>query len=62
MKNTKLNGAKLNRSAEAKHFGRGRPTKYNADYVKFAKSLARLGATDEDLASAFDISVMTIRR
>ena len=61
----KLNGKQAvssNKSNEAKHFGRGRPTKYNADYVRFAKSLAKLGATDEDLASAFDISVMTIRR
>jgi hypothetical protein len=60
LNNTKSNGA--NKSAEAKHFGRGRPTKYNADYVRFAKSLAKLGATDEDLASAFDINVATVRR
>jgi hypothetical protein len=30
--------------------------------VRFAKSLAKLGATDEDLASAFDINVATVRR
>jgi hypothetical protein len=52
---TKLNG-------EAKHFGRGRPTKYDPKFVKAAKKLAELGATDADLATAFDTSIETIRR
>jgi hypothetical protein len=50
------------KSIEPKHFGRGRPTKYDHKYVKFAKTLAELGATDENLADAFDVGVETIRR
>jgi hypothetical protein len=39
-----------NNLVEPKHFGRGRPTKYRPEYVQFAKPLAKLGATDADLA------------
>jgi hypothetical protein len=49
------------KSIEPKHFGRGRPTKYKSEYVKVAKSLARLGATDANLADAFQVRISTIR-
>ena len=49
------------KSIEPKHFGRGRPTKYKPEYVQFAKSLAKLGATDANLADAFQVRISTIR-
>jgi hypothetical protein len=49
------------KSIEPKHFGRGRPTKYKPEYVQFAKSLARLRATDTNLADAFQVRISTIR-
>jgi hypothetical protein len=49
------------KSIEPKHFGRGRPTKYKPEHVQFAKSLARLGATDAGLADAFQVRISTIR-
>ena len=39
----------------------GRPTKYRPDYhPAWAEKLAKLGATDEDIASSFDISIATL--
>ena len=39
----------------------GRPTKYRPDYhPAWAEKLAKLGATDEDIAGALDISVATL--
>lgn len=39
----------------------GRPSKYDpAFHPAWAEKLAKLGATDEDVASAFDISVATL--
>jgi len=49
------------KSIEPKHFGRGRPTKYKPEYVQFAKRMAKLGATDADLADAFQVRISTIR-
>lgn len=42
--------------------GRGRPTEYKAAYAEGAKKLARLGATDEEIADFFDIDVRTLYR
>jgi hypothetical protein len=50
-----------NKSIEPKHFGRGRPTKYKPEYVQFAKRMAKLGATDADLADMFQVRISTIR-
>ena len=49
------------KSIEPKHFGRGRPTKYKPEYVQFAKPLAKSGATDADLADAFQVRISTVR-
>jgi hypothetical protein len=38
----------------------GQPTLYRKEYAKQAKKLARLGATDIQLADFFDVSVRTI--
>lgn len=38
----------------------GRPTKYRPEYAEQARSLCLLGATDEDLAAAFRVSVRSI--
>jgi DNA-binding XRE family transcriptional regulator len=37
-----------------------RPSKYQPEYSRIAHSLALLGATDSDLAKAFDVSEQTI--
>ena len=49
------------KSIEPKHFGRGRPTKYKPEYVQIAKPVAKLGATDSDLADVFQVRISTIR-
>lgn len=36
-----------------------RPTKYKAEYVKTAQALARLGATNQEMAEAFGVSLST---
>jgi len=41
---------------------RGRPTEYKEAYVEGAKKLARLGATDAEIADFFDVHVATIHR
>ena len=38
----------------------GRPSSYKAIYAKQAKKLCKLGATDSDLASFFEVSLRTI--
>lgn len=38
----------------------GRPTKYKPEYVKQAYNLCLLGATNEQLAAAFDVTTTTI--
>ncbi len=38
----------------------GRPTSFKADYAKQAEKLCALGATDEDLADFFKVSIRTI--
>ena len=38
----------------------GRPTKYDPDYCKWATKLCLLGATNEELATSFNVSVSTI--
>ncbi|KCZ47562.1 hypothetical protein [Hyphomonas sp. CY54-11-8] len=39
---------------------RGRPSKYDPKYAEQARKLCLLGATDEELAGFFDVSVATI--
>ena len=41
---------------------KGRPTKYKAEFVKTAKKLCELGATDSDVAEALGVHVATINR
>ena len=38
----------------------GRPSSYKPEYAKMARHLCKLGATDADLADAFEVSVVTI--
>lgn len=38
----------------------GRPTSYKSEYAKQAEKLCALGATDEDLADFFAVSIRTI--
>ena len=38
----------------------GRPTKYKAEFVKIAKALAKLGATDLEVAQALSVAVSTV--
>lgn len=38
----------------------GRPTEFRPEYVQIAEAIAQRGATDMELADAFDVSVRTI--
>lgn len=38
----------------------GRPTKYKAEHLKVAKAMAKLGATDAELAQALGVAVSTV--
>ncbi len=38
----------------------GRPTKYKPEYVKIAQAMAKLGATDVDVARALGVAVSTV--
>lgn len=38
-----------------------RPTKYKAEYAKTASSLAKLGATNQEMAEAFGVSLSTLK-
>lgn len=38
----------------------GRPTKFKPEYVSIAKAMARLGATDAEMATAFGVTVSTV--
>lgn len=40
----------------------GAPTAYRADYARIAERMCMLGATDKDLAIAFDVDISTIER
>lgn len=40
----------------------GRPSEYKSEYAEGAKRLARLGATDEEVADFYDVDVRTIYR
>jgi hypothetical protein len=40
--------------------GGGRPTQFKLEYVRLAKSMCALGATDAELAEAFEVSITTI--
>lgn len=42
--------------------GGGKPPKYRAQFVKQAKALTKLGATDWDLAQFFEVDISTIDR
>ncbi|EKD5498886.1 terminase [Pseudomonas aeruginosa] len=37
----------------------GRPTKYKPEYIKTARALAKLGATNAEMAEAFGVSLST---
>jgi hypothetical protein len=39
-----------------------RPTKYKAEFAKIAESMAKLGATDIEIADALDIEARTLYR
>lgn len=39
----------------------GRPTKYKPEHVATAKALARLGATNQEMAEAFGVSQSTLK-
>ena len=45
----------------AKHPG-GRPSKYDPAFAAQAEKLCKLGATDEDLADFFEVSIRTVIR
>jgi hypothetical protein len=40
----------------------GRPSAYRNDYARIAQRLAYLGATDKDLAIAFNVNITTVER
>lgn len=40
--------------------GGGRPSMFKEEYVRIAENMALLGATDKQLAAAFDVSEVTI--
>lgn len=40
----------------------GRPTKYKVAFVKAAEKLCKLGATERDVAEAFEVDIATITR
>lgn len=40
----------------------GQPTLYDPDYVRQAEKLCKLGATDQEIADFFEVSVRTIYR
>ena len=42
--------------------GRGRPTDFRSEYIAQATKLARLGATDEEMADFFEVHVSTLNR
>src|SRR5690349_641900 len=42
--------------------GGGRPQKYRAEFADWAEKLCKLGATDEEMADAFDVSVVTLNK
>lgn len=54
-----MGAAKGNQNAKG-NSGGGRPTDYDEKFCQIAYSMALLGATDEDLAQAFDVSRTTI--
>lgn len=40
----------------------GRPSKYKPEFAKAAEKLCHLGATERDVAEAFDVNIATITR
>lgn len=40
--------------------GRGRPTSYKPEYANIARSMCMMGATNADLADAFDVTISTV--
>jgi len=40
----------------------GRPTAYKSEYAKIAAKMCEMGATDQDLADAFEVTTRTIDR
>ena len=54
--------AKKKKSAQPKAQPPGRPTGYLAEYAQIAFQLTLLGATDAEMASAFDVDERTINR
>lgn len=45
----------------AGHPGGRRPTQYHPDYVKIARVMARLGATDKEMAEAMGVTISCLR-
>lgn len=39
----------------------GRPTKYDPRFVPIAAQMCKMGATDADLAAAFEVSISTVK-
>ncbi len=53
--------AKQKTARKPKHPG-GRPSKYKPEYARIARTMCSMGATDAELADAFDVTVQTIWR
>ena len=51
---------RMDKAEQSKNRGRGRPTDYQPRFAHFAYCLCLLGATDQQLADAFEVSRSTI--
>lgn len=61
-KNAKISEALKGNKRALGNKGGGRPSSYKPEYAVWAEKMAKLGATDAELADAFDVSEMTIGR
>lgn len=52
--------AKTPKATEKEKKPRGQPTAYRPEYCDWARKMAKLGATDKDLAEAFEVTEQTI--
>ena len=57
---TKPAKAKPSTKGKPNKRGRGQPSAYRAEYCEWARKLAKLGATDKDLAEAFEVTEQTV--
>lgn len=53
---------KGNKNALGNKGGKGNPFKYKPEYANIAKKLYEMGATDYEVAEAFDVSTTTVKR